>query len=204
MPARHHHKGLVSRDNTAGPEPVVQLISIAPTSSTCEGASFADECVVSSTSVVQALIDSFSFYNVTTAEEQAALLSWMAFESGDFKYNKNHFPAPGRPGQGTRTMMMPKFVMQFMMSIPELNAKAQDIMNDSAKVLELVLPDQYSFASAAWFYSTICTDEHKVQVRTGGRQGWEQGFIQGCVQTTIADERAEYWIRARKALGVEA
>jgi hypothetical protein len=24
----------------------------------------------------------------------------MAFESDDFKYNKNHFPAPGRPGQG--------------------------------------------------------------------------------------------------------
>lgn len=44
---------------------------------------------------------SFATYNVTSRAEQAALISLMAFESGDFKYNRNHFPPPGRPGQGS-------------------------------------------------------------------------------------------------------
>jgi hypothetical protein len=31
-------------------------------------------------------------YKVTSKAEQAAIVSLMAFETEDFKYNKNHFP----------------------------------------------------------------------------------------------------------------
>src|SRR5947199_10077851 len=81
-------------------DPVQQLLSIAPTSGSCANAPIAAECATASQAVTP-LISSFATYNITSAAEQAALLSWMAFESADFKYNRNHFPAPGNPAQGT-------------------------------------------------------------------------------------------------------
>ncbi|KIX98912.1 uncharacterized protein Z520_05373 [Fonsecaea multimorphosa CBS 102226] len=201
---------LPRRDNTAAPpNPVSQLLYIAPTSNTCSGAAYPSECAVSSLSVVQDIVNSFAQYNVTTAAEQAALLSWMVYESGEFKYNHNHFPAPGTPGKGTRTMMSPTFVQQYANSIPELQAKVAAIGTGASltdaqadQVLALVQPDQYSFAAAAWYYGTHCTDAQKAQVRQGGQQNWQTAFITGCVGTTVDDGRVSYWQKACEALAV--
>jgi len=183
-------------------DPVAQLISIAPSSTSCAGASFPDECTISSTAVADAMINGFAKYSVTTAAEQAALLSWMAFESGDFKFNRNHFPPPGRPGQGTRAMLMPNFVAEYAASIPELAAQVAAAAGDPAAVLALVQPDQYAFAAAAWYYATKCSADQKAQVASGGLLGWQNGFITGCVQTANSPGRQAYWTRARQALGV--
>lgn len=183
-------------------DPVQQLISIAPSSNTCTGASFPSECEVSSVTVVNAMVAGFAQYNINTAVEQAALLSWMAFESGDFKFNRNHFPAPGRPGQGTRAMLMPNFVQEYASSIPELSSQVAAAASDPAAVLDLVSSDQYAWAAASWYYSTKCSASQKAQVLDGGLQGWQDGFITGCVQTTNTPERLAYWTRARQALGV--
>lgn len=77
-----------------------KLECIAPSSNTCAGASFPDECATASQALPN-ILDSFQTYKITSWGEQAAIVSLMAFESDDFKYNKNHFPAPGRPGQGS-------------------------------------------------------------------------------------------------------
>ncbi|EXJ88418.1 hypothetical protein A1O1_05348 [Capronia coronata CBS 617.96] len=205
----HNHALHSSRRRTRAatskrPNPVNQLLQIAPTSNTCAGAQFPAECAVSSIAMVQAMVDGFAKYNVTTAEEQAALLSWMAFESGEFKFNHNHFPAPGRPGQGTRVMLMPNFVQEYAGSIKELKNQVAAAGTDPDKVLQLVMPDRFSFAAAAWYYGVHCTKEQKGLVRTGGQQGWESAFVTGCVGTTVTDERVQYWKRAREALGVPA
>ncbi|EHY59630.1 hypothetical protein HRR83_001098 [Exophiala dermatitidis] len=199
---KNHGPSLTPRSGSTAPNPVSQLLTIAPTSNTCLNASFPSECVVSSMSIVQAMVDSFAAYNITTAAEQAALLSWMAFESGDFKFNRNHFPAPGRPGQGTRVMLMPNFVSEYAASIPELKTGLTAAGSDVDKILSLVLADKYSFASAAWYYGTHCSAEQKEQVKNGGKSGWETAFVTGCVGTTVTDDRTEYWVRARSALGV--
>ncbi|OAP63686.1 hypothetical protein AYL99_02913 [Fonsecaea erecta] len=206
---------LSHRDTAAtAPDPVQQLLYIAPTSNTCAGATYPSECAVSSLAVVQDIVASFAQYNVTTAAEQAALLSWMAYESGEFKYNHNHFPAPGRPGQGTRTMMSPAFVQQYAESIPQLTAQVAAAVGTAGtpsssvtdaqadQVLALVQPDQYSFAAAAWFYATHCTDAQKALVRQGGQQNWQTAFVTGCVGTTVDDGRVAYWQKACQALGV--
>ncbi|KIW87693.1 uncharacterized protein Z519_11667 [Cladophialophora bantiana CBS 173.52] len=205
---RLNHRG--NANTAAPPDPVRQLLYIAPESNTCSGATYPNECAVSSMPVIQAIVNSFAKYDVTTAEEQAALLSWMVYESGQFKFNRNHFPAPGKPGQGTRTMMSPAFVQEYANSIPELKSKVAAIgtgasLSDAQadQILALVQPDHYSFAAAAWYYGTHCTDAQKTQIRQGGQQNWQTAFITGCVQTTIDDDRIAYWKKACQALGVK-
>jgi len=76
-----------------------QLIQIAPQSKSCDNPPAKGECATAKTAA-EFTSQSFNTYKVTSKAEQAAILSLMAFESGDFKYNKNHFP--GTPGQGSK------------------------------------------------------------------------------------------------------
>lgn len=75
-----------------------QLETVAPTSNTCDGAPAPDECATSEQAATN-IAKSFDTYQVTSPAEQAAVIGLMAFESMDFKYNRNHFP--GVPGQGS-------------------------------------------------------------------------------------------------------
>jgi hypothetical protein len=76
------------------------LIAIAPATASCDGAPFADECA-DATQAATALNKAFDTYKITSKGERAAIVAYELFESGSFKYKKNHFP--GRPGQGTRS-----------------------------------------------------------------------------------------------------
>ena len=202
FPSGHFNRTILPRAST--PDPVGQLLYIAPTSNTCDGAKYADECATSNAGTVQAIVNGFAKYGVTAAAEQAALLSWMAYESVDFRYNHNHFP--GNPGQGLRCMMSPTFVSEYAKSIPELQSKAAAITGtastDLDAMLALVQPDQYSFAAAAWYYNKHCTDAQKKQIQAGGQNNWQTAFITGCVNTALDDSRVAYWKRACEALGV--
>lgn len=80
-----------------------KFIQIAPATASCSGGDFAAECA-DAVRATAAINKAFSTYKITEKGEKAALVAYMLFESGNFKYNRNHFPAPGRPGQGTRMM----------------------------------------------------------------------------------------------------
>jgi len=82
------------------------LIQIAPQSKSCGDAPAKGECATAKTASNSAS-QSFNTYKVTNKAEQAAILSLMAFESNDFKYNKNHFP--GIPGQGSKSTRNPVY-----------------------------------------------------------------------------------------------
>lgn len=84
-----------------------QIEAIAPTSNTCDGAPSEGECATSE-QAAQNIAKSFETYQVTSPAEQAAVIGLMAFESVEFKYNRNHFP--GVPGQGS---MRPHFFNPF-------------------------------------------------------------------------------------------
>ena len=83
---------------------------------------------------------SFERWGIKSVGEQAAAIAIMLFESGNFKYNKNHFP--GISGQGTRNMQSPSFNKQYAATIGVMDPMADD---DS------------SFGSAAWLISTQCS-----------------------------------------------
>lgn len=75
-----------------------QVLQIAPSSNTCDNPPAKGECATAKIAAKYTAL-SFDTYQVTSKAEQAAVISLMAFESDEFKYNKNHFP--GVPGQGS-------------------------------------------------------------------------------------------------------
>jgi hypothetical protein len=148
-------------------------------------------------------------HNITTAPELAALLSLIAYESGDFQYNINHFPAPGNPGQGTRNMQMAPYNLLYAQSIPALATPLANITTASSAggltddqldaIRALVLPDDYTWGSAAWFLTSQCASIRPA-LQAGGQDAWEAYL--GCVGTTATSDRLAYWTRANQALGI--
>lgn len=82
-----------------------QILQIAPNSESCEKADpeFADECRTADVAA-QHISASFKKYDINSRAEQAAILGWMAMESGEFRYSRNHFPPPGNVGQGSKLL----------------------------------------------------------------------------------------------------
>jgi len=185
-----------------------QLLIIAPTSNTCDGAPYPDECETATTAA-PFLIDAMQTYAITSPVEIAALLSLIAYETGEFKYAINHYPAPGKPGQGTRNMEQAAYNLEYAISIPALRSAALAIApasttaglsdDDLNQIRALVLPDKYSWASAAWFLTTQCAGIRS-QLQAGGQAGWEAYL--GCVGTTSTSDRLAYWTRANTAFGL--
>jgi hypothetical protein len=174
------------------------LIKLAPDTASCAGAAYADECRTADTAA-PAIAISFTNFGVSSFGAQAALVAIMLFESGDFKYNKNHFPAPGRPGQGTRNMQSPEFnekYAEYMTGCAPCGFTTEGVekakSEGPAAVLELVSDDEWSFGSAAWFLRTQCD----ASIEDGLASGTEAGFksyIEDCVGTTLTDDRIAGW-----------
>ncbi len=196
--APHHYRGHLLRrsDLTAD-----QLTQIAPTSNTCTGAAQPDECLTAD-KAVPFILASFKTYKITAPATQAALIATMALESGEFKYAKNHFPAPGRPGQGTRNMQSKEFNDEYAASIPEvakLMPEAQKHGDSGVRDLLTNFGD-YDFGSAAWFLTSQCTADVQSALAKGGDQAFA-GYL-ACIGTQGTNARTKYYQAALKALGV--
>lgn len=177
------------------------LIAIAPATASCAGADFPDECADASQAAT-AINKSFETYSITSVGEQAALVAYMLFESGNFKYKKNHYP--GRPGQGTRMMAMPPFVKLYATSAAGGQAVAQAEVSGGDASLNAVLAlvnsdDEKSFGSAAWFLSSQCTADVRAGLAAETVEGWHN-FLTVCVGTTAAPERDTPWVAAKQIM----
>jgi hypothetical protein len=186
-----------------------QLIKIDPTTATCDGTGeFADECADAATAA-PAITASFEKYGITTPGEQAALIAIMVFETGGFKYSKNHFSPEGpRPGQGTRNMQMLPFNLKYAKDVlpADVAAKAEAAGGD-AVTAALNADDAVSFGSAAWFLTKaqpeLCTQAIRDGLAAGTKVGWD-AYLTGCVGTTADPTRDVPWEAAKTALGVKA
>ncbi|KAJ5453856.1 uncharacterized protein N7458_004812 [Penicillium daleae] len=176
-----------------------QILTIAPTSNTCDNPPAVGECATADTAA-KYTAQSFDTYSVTSKAEQAAVISLMAFESLDFKYNKNHFP--GVAGQGTRNMQSPTYNKKYASSLPSLADKLASVSDSPADLLDLLRANEaFDFGSGAWFLTTQCTADVRAALQKGDQAGWER-YISDCVGTSVTDERKSYWERAVQALGV--
>lgn len=186
---------------TTGSVTAAQLTQIAPETASCSGAPFPEECA-DATAAATALNKSFDTYGIKTAGEKAALIAYTLFESGNYKYSKNHFP--GRPGQGTRMMAMPPFVAKYATAVAGADAvaTANAAGGDPGAVAVLALvnsDDVKSFGSAAWFYSTQCSADVKAGVAAETVDGWHT-FLTACVGTTLDEARDTPWVAAKAAI----
>lgn len=105
-------------------------------------------------------------------------------------------------------MQSASYNYQYASTFPELKSQMASIggsatsLSDVQKdaVMGLVLGDEYTWATAMWFYETQCTDAVKQGVLNGGKAGWEV-YLTSCVGTSV-DGRAAGWELARKAFGL--
>ncbi|OJJ52628.1 hypothetical protein ASPSYDRAFT_164401 [Aspergillus sydowii CBS 593.65] len=177
-----------------------QIETVAPKSSSCANPDkVAPEECATAAQAAPALTTAFKKYGVTSKAEQAAVLGLIAFESGEFRFSRNHFP--GVEGQGTRNMQSPDFNKKYAASIDALKEKFEEVKDQPGKVLDLLLEDPaVDFGSGAWFLTTQCDDSVREKLQSGNEEGWK-GYIVDCVGTEANSERKGYWTAAVKALG---
>jgi hypothetical protein len=98
-------------------------------------------------------------------------------------------------------MQSAAFNREYAASIPALQGPLAAAGSDPSAIRALVLVDEYSFASAAWFLATQCGPTVRTGLQSGSRAGW-QAYISGCVGTIPTADREAYWTRAQAALRV--
>lgn len=172
-----------------------KLLQIAPNSASCTSATYQDECHTATQALPQ-ILASFQKYDITHPAVQAALVATMAYESAEFAYNRNHFPAPGRPGQGTKAMMMPQFTAEYAASL------GLPSTGDAQTVADGVEQIDYTFGAAAWYLTTKCDYSIREGMWGGSESAWET-YVTQCLGTTVDSQRKAYWEKAVAALGSE-
>lgn len=194
--------GCASLASAWSPHKIIE--EIAPKSKACptEG-DFIDECR-SAEEAAPFIFESLYRYGLYHRNEQAAVISLMALESGEFQYKKNHFPEPGRPGQGTANMQMAEFNLKYAKSIPAVQDKVANVTSTDGltdeelnRIRALVIVDEHNFGSAAWFLRTQCGEE----VAEALRKDVDSGFktYMECVGVEVDESRQEYLDRAKSA-----
>ena len=90
-----------------------QILHVAPKSADCTNPPEKGECATAEQAARNIAI-SFDTYDVSSRAEQAAVIGLMAFESEEFKYSRNHFPAPGVEGKGSMFFYHPVSRLRFV------------------------------------------------------------------------------------------
>jgi hypothetical protein len=83
------------------------------------------------------------------------------------------------------------------MTSPGISAQQVDEAEKEGpvQVLALVNCERWSFASAAWFLTTQCSEEVSQGLAASTEEGWE-AYLTNCVGTTVTDDRTAIWKKA--------
>ncbi|TPX17395.1 uncharacterized protein E0L32_003038 [Thyridium curvatum] len=197
-----------------GSSPAAKIIEqIMPKSASCDGAPAAGGGADCRTAAQAAdfFVAGFQRWSVYAPAQIAAVLAVSALESDELRYKHN--VSPGRPGQGTSNMQMIHYNLLYARAVPELRPKADAIAGGAAAageslpadkadaVLALVTPDEYNFASGAWFLATQCSADVRSQLATGSDAGW--AAYMGCIGVPADDPaRVKYWTAAKAAFNI--
>ncbi|KAJ2849727.1 hypothetical protein IWW36_002419 [Coemansia brasiliensis] len=168
----------------------------------CASATEQAECATNEVAAA-AITNAISKYGVKRRGEVVALIALMAYESADWEYNINHFP--GRPGQGTRAMLMYNFISTYAQSLYPNKVTATEASSQSTQVMnsvrELVLNDNDSFAAAFWYLTTVAKDYHgdESRLRSGNIDDFK-AYIENGVHTAWDEQRGNVWKAVDAAL----
>ncbi|KAL1651440.1 hypothetical protein SLS58_000780 [Diplodia intermedia] len=178
------------------------LMTIAPTTATCDtSVKYANECRTNA-QAAGPILQSFNKYGIDNVNEQAAVVSLMLYESGQFKYNWGHFlngADQHEPGKGTRNMQSATFNEEYARTLFSADEVDKAKASGADAVLQLVSPDKYSFASAAWFLKNKCTATQRTALQSGSQDGF-QGYVTDCIGGTMDEDRIDWWTKSKAAL----
>lgn len=191
-----------------------QIAAAAPETASCAGSG--GECSTAE-AAAKGLNDAFAAYGLKTLGQKAGMIGYMAFESVGFKWNTNQFP--GRPGQGTKSMLMFAHLYNFAASFEELrpevaknspggqiaqvtwdNAEAMFSTEQKNAIRALVLPDNYTFKSAPWFLTSYPAATCDKSLLNNGFGGFESTMGLPCYGVTVDGERKARWCSTVKAI----
>ncbi|KAJ2696551.1 hypothetical protein H4218_004535 [Coemansia sp. IMI 209128] len=149
-------------------------------SDSCASVSTPAECATNAKALV-AINKALVKYGITKRSEAVAVIALMAYESGSWQYNTNHFP--GRAGQGTRAMLMFNFVESYAKSLhPEEASKALagGITDASMNAVRaLVLNDDDSFGAGFWYLVTNAKAYHNGKLGDGSLDDFMDYVVTG-------------------------
>ncbi|KAF4126249.1 hypothetical protein GMORB2_1495 [Geosmithia morbida] len=175
---------------------------IAPASASCAAGN--TECRTAKQAAPY-IFQSFAKYGLDSANQKAAVISLMAYESDNFVYKTNQYP--GRPGQGTANMQMASFNLMYAKSIKATSGAVAEVssvdgLSDTELdyIIGLVTVDKYNFGSGAWFLKTQCGNDVMSQLASDVDQGF-QAYM-SCVGVEASSDRLEYLDRAKTAFGI--
>jgi hypothetical protein len=150
-------------------------------------------------------------FGLTSPEAQAMYLSTMAFESGKLTYVRNHYP--GRPGQGTYSMMMPNNLFLFVKDNSNLFSGTQvaglvtgsyDDSNDSSKsaLLNTLVDPEYAFLPGAWWITKGAALANGCSIDMNSSPSIDQAssFMSQCIGVDPQGERIQAYSAALAAL----
>ncbi|KAB8292225.1 hypothetical protein EYC80_007967 [Monilinia laxa] len=182
-----------------------QVTAIAPNSVSCDNPPAPGECT---TAAQAAQWISKAMGNEFTSAEIGSMISLMAFETEEFKYNINHYP--GTVGQGTRNMQMPDFNLQYAQSIDALKGPLANLTTATTmtgltadvknQIMALILTDEYTWGTAPWFLKKYCADARPL-LQKGDEAGWYAYLKCVGVGDATDPKRLAYWTRAKAAMG---
>ncbi|KAJ2867057.1 hypothetical protein GGH94_001123 [Coemansia aciculifera] len=170
-------------------------------SDSCASVGTPDECVTNNKALT-AINSALAKYGIAKRGEAVAVIALMAYESGSWQYNTNHFP--GRPGQGTRAMLMFNFVESYAKALhPEDAAKAlAGGITDASmnNVRALVLNDNDSFGSGFWYLVTNAAAYHNTgKLRDGNLEDFKDYVLTG-VGASWDSARQTIWETVNSAI----
>jgi hypothetical protein len=96
-----------------------QIRNIAWGSGTCEHAAFVEECVTAETATAY-IRNALVRYNISSPMEQAAVISVMAYESEDFKLNRDHNASVIGTGSTSTRRFCPRINPSRVLTDPQL------------------------------------------------------------------------------------
>ncbi|KAJ1834478.1 hypothetical protein LPJ63_001923 [Coemansia sp. RSA 2711] len=173
----------------------------ASTSGCASITEFTSECATNK-QAAQAITNAMAKYKITGRGQVVALISLMAYESNKWQYNINHFP--GRPGQGTRAMLMYSFVYAYAKQLyPSQVQGAWQTSSDNStmnNVRALVLDNDDSFGAAFWYLTTVAKDFASADKLRSGNIDDFKAYIENGVHTTWDSGRGDIWASVDKSI----
>ena len=203
---------VVAAEIAAGKSAVDHILNIAPTASSCDPNQ--TECTTAQ-DAAGPLVFAMHHYGIMDAAAIAAILTTIAQESGDLKYKRNHYPPPGRPGQGSSNMQNYRFNYEFALETDRLKDQLAAIdgahpdsnpSNETMNaVLDLIISNTtYNFMTGPWYYNKYCSDEIKAGFRSqADLDATFKHYQNDCIGVVpIEESRMDKWAKARESFGL--